>query len=120
TTTVTVDCTATTATTNTTNTPSTNTTTNDRIQSFDANLVGTIPTGIGSGVVVAGEGFELTATGTTPHTIDMTNNGAVSVPLAGVSTGALQLDGNGGAITYGGSGTVAGGSSNIGLYITNA
>jgi len=120
TTTVTVDCTANTATTNTTNTTSTNTTTNDRIQSFDANLVGTIPTGIGSGVIVAGAGFELTATGTSPHTIDMTNNGAVSVPLAGVSTGALQLDGNGGAITYGGSGTVAGGSSNIGLYITNA
>nr|WP_249154261.1 autotransporter outer membrane beta-barrel domain-containing protein [Bradyrhizobium manausense] len=120
TTTVTINCASDTATTNTTNTSSANTNTDDRIQSFDANLVGTIPTGLGSGVIVAGAGFELKAAGTTPHTIDMTNNGAVSVPLAGVTTGALQLDGNGGAITYGGSGTVAGGSNNIGLYIANA
>lgn len=115
TTTVTIDCAANTTTTNTTNTTSTNTSTSDRIQSFDANLVGTIH----SGISIGGAGLELKATGATPHTIDVTNGGTVSVSIAGVTTGALQLDGNGGAITYGGAGTVAGGSSNAGVYMTN-
>jgi len=115
TTTVTVDCASTIVTTNTTNSTSTNTSTHDRIQSFDANLVGTIQ----SGVPVSGAGLELTATGTTPHSIDVTNSGSVIVNVINVTTGALQLDGNGGAITYGGAGTVDGGSGNIGLYIAN-
>ncbi|MBX4365939.1 hypothetical protein K4H01_26355, partial [Mycobacterium tuberculosis] len=79
-----------------TNTTSASTSTHDRTQSFDANLVGTIQ----AGVPVSGDGLRLTATGT-PHTIDMTNNGSVLVNVINVTTGALQLDGNGGAITYG-------------------
>ena len=116
TTTVTIDCASVIVTTDTTNSTSANTSTHDRVQSFDANLVGTIQ----SAVPVSGAGLELTATGTTPHSIDMTNNGSVTIGVINVTGGALHLDGNGGAITYSGAGTVDGGSGNVGLYIANA
>ena len=114
TTTVTVDCAANTTTTNTTNTTSTNTSTLDRYQVFDANLVGTIH----SGVTIDTFGLALLATGTTAHTIDMTNSGTVNFNQAAAS-GAVNLTGNGGTVTYGGAGAVNGNSFVTAVVLTN-
>src|SRR5579883_397180 len=115
TTTVTIDCAANTTTADTTNTTSTNTPTSDRTQSFDANLVGTIH----SGVTIDTFGLSLEAVGTSAHTISMTNSGTANYSFPAVSDGVINLAGNGGTVTYGGAGAVNGTSFTTAVVMTN-
>lgn len=115
TTTVTVDCAANTTTTLTLNSTSTNTPTSDRTQWFDANLVGTIH----SGVTIDTSGLALWAAGTTAHTIDMTNSGTVNYSFPVSTDGVINLAGNGGTVTYGGAGAVNGNSFMTAVVLSN-
>ena len=104
----------------------------DRVQSGSVNLDGTVA----AGVTVSQFGLLLEAIPGYPapgsHSINMTNNGTVTLDLANALTsattsppglpgpGALQLNGDGGPITLSGNGTVANNtSSGAGLLITN-
>src|ERR1700688_1296064 len=89
---VTFTCAANTATTATTNTISPNPTTSDRTQRFNADLIGQI----NGGVTVSGVGLDLVTT-KVGGGITFTNSGAISTTAA---PNALQLDGNGGTVTY--------------------
>lgn len=110
---VTLSCAANTSTANTTNNTSPNAATSDRIQSFNADLIGQVD----GGVTVDTFGLNLVTTKAT-GAIAFTNNGAVTTNQNAVN--ALQLDGNGGAVTYGGTGTITTtGTSGNGLHITN-
>jgi autotransporter-associated beta strand protein len=99
-------------TTNTTNTVSPNAATNDRIQSFNADLIGNVT----ATTTVNGAGLNL-VTSKTSGGISLINNGAVTTSQA---LNGLQLNGNGGLITYSGNGNVSNTNNNAaGLAITN-
>jgi len=95
---------------NTTNLVSPNAVTNDRIQSFNADLIGSVT----NTTTVNGAGLSLITTKVNGG-ITMTNNGAVTTNQA---LNALQLNGNGGLITYSGNGSMST-NSGIALAITN-
>ncbi|MDO9381245.1 MAG: autotransporter domain-containing protein [Hyphomicrobiaceae bacterium] len=101
--TVTVACAANTVTTNTTNSTSP-AATSDRIQSFNANLIGQV----NSGVTVSGFGLELISTAAN-GSVQFTNNGTVTLPSGAA---VIQLQGNGGGVSYTGSGNITGGGAN--------
>ncbi len=113
-----VDC-ATTVTTDTTNTNGATTASTDRVQLF-TNGVG-ITGDVQSGATVSGFGLQITAGSSTTQTITFNNLGTVTT---GQGVQGLELDGNGGLVTYTGNGSVSasGGDSFStfgGLYITN-
>ena len=98
-----VDCNANTATTNTTNTNGATAASSDRIQEFNngSNITGTIQ----AGVTVSDFGLNLLLSNAGGNnTISVTNSGAVTTNQ---NVNALQLNGNGGLITYTGAGTVS-------------
>ncbi|WP_426615974.1 autotransporter outer membrane beta-barrel domain-containing protein [Bradyrhizobium sp. McL0616] len=107
---VSVTCAADTTTTNTTNN-STGIATVARIQSFNADLIGQV----GSGVTIDGFGLDLVTTKASGG-INFTNAGTVTT---GQNVNALQLVGNGGAVTYGGVGTVTATGAGSGLQLGN-
>ena len=98
-----VDCLANTTTTDTINTNGGTPSSSDKRQEFDngSNITGTIATN----VTVDGFGLQLALTNAAPptNTIDVTNSGTVTTNQAN----ALELNGNGGLVTYTGSGTVS-------------
>jgi autotransporter-associated beta strand protein len=98
-------------TTNTTNTVSPNVATNDRIQSFNADLIGSVT----ADTTVNGAGLNLVTTKGSGG-INLANAG--SVVSANQTLNALQLNGNGGLITYSGNGSVSSNDA-AGLVITN-
>jgi uncharacterized protein with beta-barrel porin domain len=108
---VTVSCAANTSTANTTNTTSPNAATSDRIQRFNADLIGQI----NSGVTVDTFGLNLVTTKANGG-IAFTNSGAVT---SNQNVNALQLDGNGGAVTYGGAGSITDTGGGDGLRLSN-
>jgi uncharacterized protein with beta-barrel porin domain len=110
---ITFTCAANTTTTNTTNSTSPNATTSDRIQSFAANITGQVNTG----VTVSGFGLELDTT-KAAGAVSLTNNGTIS---SGPNGGAVvTLTGNGGNISYSGSGSITGAGGNVfGLELLN-
>src|SRR5260370_26447609 len=97
-------------TTNTTNTASPNVATNDRIQSFNVDLIGNVT----ASTTVNGAGLNLVTT-KGGGGITLTNAGSVSTNQV---LNALQLNGNGGLITYSGNGSVSR-NHGAGLVITN-
>jgi len=100
-------------TTNTTNVVSPNAATNDRIQSFNGDLIGSVT----ATTTVNGAGLNLVTTRANGG-ITMTNDGAVTTSQA---LNALQLNGNGGLITYSGSGSATNINNNgAGLAIVNS
>src|ERR1044072_2762886 len=101
TTTGTVDANADTTTNNTTNINGADLTSDDRIQLFNNGnaIVGTID----SGVDIDGAGLELLQQSAAALAVSMANDGTVSSTLSGQA--AMQLTGNGGAVTYTGSAT---------------
>ena len=100
------------ATTNTTNSVSPNAATNDRTQTFNADLIGNVTTT----TTVNGAGLNLVTTKANGG-ITMTNDGAV---ITNEMLTALQLNGNGGLITYSGNGSVSNTNfGGTGLAITN-
>ena len=115
TTTGTVDCLANTTTTNTINTNGATAPSSDKLQEFDngSNITGTIA----NGVTVDGFGLQLSLTNAArTNTIGVTNSGTVTTNQ---SVNALELNGNGGLVSYIGSGTVsttAGGGNAHGRY----
>lgn len=111
-----VDCLADTFTANTTNLNGGTAASSDRRQEFDngSNITGTVA----SNVTVSGAGLQLVLTNVPPpdNTIGFTNSGTVTSN----QNNALELIGNGGLVSYTGSGTVsatAGGSN--ALAVTN-
>lgn len=113
-----VDC-ASTATTDTTNTNGATTSSSDRQQVFSNGVA--ISGDVQSGATVSGFGLQITAAGSTPQAITFNNLGTVTTSQG---LAALELDGNGGLVTYTGNGSVSasGGDSFStfgGLYITN-
>ena len=101
--TVTVTCAANTVTTNTTNSTSP-ATTSDRIQSFNADLLGQV----NSGVTVSGSGLELHTTKAN-GSVSLTNSGTISLAS---SNAVVLLTGNGGGVSYSGNGNVTGTAAN--------
>jgi len=118
-----VACATNTTTSDTVNTDAIRTNSTDRIQFFSkgANIVGSVGAA-GAGVTISGAGLEV-AQGIATATLDMTNNGIVSIDASTAERGALLLSGTGGAITYNGSGSAI---SNVaaqdhdGLTISNS
>jgi hypothetical protein len=84
---------------------------NDRTYVIADSIAGTI----NNGVLVGGFGLQLVPTGALSG-IAMVNNGGVTVDQ---STPALQLLGNGGAVTYGGTGFITNDGFGRGLSIQN-
>ena len=74
-----------------------------RNQQFDANIEAIIS----PGAAITGAGLTITALGTTPHTIDVTNNGSVSLTDTTIIGDGLRIQGNGGTITYSGIGSAS-------------
>jgi len=99
-------------TTNTTNSTSPNAATNDRVQSFNADTIGTVT----ANTTVNGFGLQLAPTGS-GRTITMTNSGIVTTNQAAVS--AIGLVGNGGAVSYSGSGSVINTAAGTALSASN-
>jgi uncharacterized protein with beta-barrel porin domain len=97
---ITLTCATNTTTTATTNTTSPSAATSDRTQQFNADLIGQI----NSGVTVSGVGLQLLTT-KAGGGISLTNSGAVSITTA--TPNAVELDGNGGTVSYGGAGTIS-------------
>lgn len=97
----TVDCLAATTTTNTLNTNGATNPSSDKVQEFSngANITGTIA----GAVTVDGFGLQLQLTNVGPNTIGVTNSGTVTTD----QNNALELNGNGGLVTYAGTGTVS-------------
>lgn len=110
--TVTVTCAVNTVTTNTTNSTSP-TMTSDRIQSFNADLVGQV----NAGVTVSGFGLELDTTKAN-GSVSFTNNGTISLPSGNA---VLTLTGKGGGVSYSGNGNVTGtGPNTFGLELVDS
>jgi uncharacterized protein with beta-barrel porin domain len=97
----TVDCSADTTTTNTTNVNGSTAASSARHQLFDNGAA--IKGAVQSGATVGGLGLQLTEGAAVPLPITMNNQGQVTTTKA---VNALQLDGNGGSITYSGDGSV--------------
>jgi hypothetical protein len=108
---VTVSCAANTSTTNSTNATSPNAATSDRIQQFNADLIGQV----NSGVTVDTFGLNLVTTKANGG-IAFTNSGAVT---SNQNVNALQIDGNGGAVTYGGAGSITNSGNGSGFSLSN-
>ena len=116
--TVTVTCAANTTTTDTTNTTSPNAATSDRNQSFAADITGQVNTG----VTVTGFGLELVTT-KVGGAVSLTNSGTINTTSPPLPTegAAVVLTGNGGNVSYSGSGSVAGAGGNVfGLELNTA
>jgi hypothetical protein len=111
----TVNCLASTTTTNTTNTNGATNPSSDRAQEFNngANITGVMT------ATVDGYGLQLSLINAGPNTIDVINSGTVTTSQDPVN--ALELNGNGGSVTYTGTGTVSttGGNGHA-LAITNS
>ena len=108
---VTVTC-ASTTTTNTTNTTTPNASTNDRVQRFNADMIGEVQ----AGATVDTYGLFLDSTAANGH-VSFTNNGTLSRNAVGTQ-GGLSLQGNGGGVSYTGSGNLLGnGGNNHGVEI---
>ena len=90
------------ATTDTTNSVSPNAATNDGTQSFNADLIGNVT----ATTTVNGTGLNLVTTKANGG-ITMINNGAVTTNQFINALNALQLNGNGGLITYSGNGSIS-------------
>ncbi len=113
----TVDCKADTITTNTTNLNGTRLRSSDRKQLFDSGVA--INGSVHSGVIVRGSGLELREGATTPLPIVMENAGAVTAAHA-KAVNTLRLDGNGGPISYLGSGSITNGAKRgAALFVDN-
>ncbi|MBR1176712.1 autotransporter domain-containing protein [Bradyrhizobium sp. KB893862 SZCCT0404] len=97
---------------NTTNSTSPNAATNDRVQSFNADMIGTVT----ASTTVNGFGLQLAPTGS-GRAITMTNSGVVTTNQAAVS--AIGLVGNGGAVSYSGSGSVINTAAGTALSASN-
>ena len=108
---VTVTC-ASTTTTNTTNTTTPNASTVDRVQRFNANVISEVQ----AGATVDTYGLFLDSTAANGH-VSFTNNGTLTRNAVGIQ-GALSLQGNGGGVSYTGSGNLLGnGGNNHGIEI---
>jgi len=110
----TVNCIVNTATTQTTNTNGATAASSAQIQEFSngSNISGTIQ----AARTISGFGLELSLTSAGPNTIDVANNGTVTTNQP---VNALLLRGNGGQVTYTGSGTVSNTGPANALAITN-
>src|ERR1700682_4147387 len=108
---VTVSCAANTSTTNSANTTIPNAATSDSVQSFNADLIGQV----NGGVTVDTFGLNLVTTKANGG-IAFTNSGAVT---SNQNVNTLQLDGNGGAVTYGGAGSITNTGNGAGLRLRN-
>jgi uncharacterized protein with beta-barrel porin domain len=97
----TVNCNADTTTTDTTNTDGGTVASSNRQQVFNNGAA--INATVQSGVTVSGFGLQLTEGSAAAQSITMQNRGLVTT---GNAVNALQLDGNGGLITYSGDGSV--------------
>ena len=84
----------------------------DRHYEFDDNIVGII----NAGVHITGPGLRLAALGATPHAISLIHNGEDIQSLASAAA-AVELDGNGGTISYTGSGDLNALADNTALKI---
>jgi uncharacterized protein with beta-barrel porin domain len=96
-----VNCNAGTITTNTTNVDGSNATSSDRQQLFDNGAA--IKGRVQSGISLSGFGLELVEGAATPLPIVMRNQGQLTTAN---SVNALQLNGNGGPISYFGNGSI--------------
>jgi len=112
-----------TSTTDTTNTNGAAFNTGDRLQTYNIN--GTVNATVGSGVVITGNGLAIEST-QAGATVTVTNDGSVTanglVPPTAGGSAALQINANGGLITYTGNGSVANtptASSGGGLAMSN-
>src|SRR5687768_14617417 len=88
-----------------------------RTQQFAANIVGEV----NAGVIVDGLGLQFSATG--GNSIDVVNAGSVGVTTGGNGlTDVLEINGNGGDISYRGTGDIThfiSGAAGDGLSMTN-
>ncbi len=110
---VTLTCAVSTFTAGTTNTTSPNAATTSRTQQFAADLIGQVNTG----VTISTSGLDLVTTKANGG-INFTNSGAINANDSPVAS-ALQLDGNGGTVSYSGAGTISGSLSQTALTVNN-
>ena len=108
---VTLTCAVSTFTAGTTNTTSPNAATTSRIQQFAADLIGQVNTG----VTVSTTGLDLVTTKVNGG-VNFTNSGAINANDSPVAS-ALQLNGNGGTVSYSGAGTISGNPGQTGLTV---
>jgi hypothetical protein len=110
--TVTVTCATNTVTTATVNSTSPNLSTSDRIQAFNANLIGQV----NSGVTVSGQGLELDSSKAN-GSVSLANNGTITLASGNA---VVFLGGNGGGASYSGNGAVTGtGANTFGLLMVD-